>query len=137
MATVSISYEGHLHTECKHNQSQSIICTDAPTDNHGKGENFSPTDLVATAFATCTITIMGIKAENLGIDLKGTTLEVVKTMSADLPRRISKLEVEINLPSKIGQKERTILEKSAHTCPVHYSLAPEIEKLITFNWDSF
>ena len=133
MSTARVTYLGDLRTECEHLKSGNKYITDAPTDNHGKGEAFSPTDTVATGLANCMLTVMGIKANNLQIDLKGSTATVTKTMASN-PRRISKIEVVFNLPSFLEEKHKKILEKTASTCPVHYSLHPDIEKVVTFNW---
>ncbi|WP_081212081.1 OsmC family protein [Salegentibacter sediminis] len=133
--TSKVVYKGKLRTEAEHLQSGSRMITDAPTDNHGKGEAFSPTDTVATALATCMITMMGIKAEEMGLDLEGTQGEVTKTMAAN-PRRISKIEVKLDFPVVYSEKQTKILEHTARTCPVLQSLHPEIEKLITFNYPS-
>ena len=129
--TAKVTYLGSLRTEAEHLQSGTKIITDAPVDNHGKGESFSPTDTVATALATCMLTIMGIKAEAMGISIEGTTAEVTKAMAAE-PRRISKIEVVLSLPKKYEDKEMKILENAAKTCPVFYSLHPDIEKDIRF-----
>ena len=129
--TAKVTYLGSLRTEAEHLQSGTKIITDAPVDNHGKGESFSPTDTVATALATCMLTIMGIKAEAMGISIEGTTAEVTKAMAAE-PRRISKIEVVLSLPKKYEAKEMKILENAAKTCPVFYSLHPDIEKDIRF-----
>ncbi|MEO6348896.1 MAG: OsmC family protein [Aquaticitalea sp.] len=131
--TSKVTYLGDLRTECTHVQSGNTFITDAPVDNNGKGEAFSPTDVVATGLATCMITVMGIKARDLGVDMKGTTASVTKIMAAD-PRRISGIQVILNFPFSADQKTRTILERTANTCPVHYSLHPNIKKEITFNW---
>ncbi|MFV8224565.1 OsmC family protein [Christiangramia aquimixticola] len=129
--TSRVTYLGNLRTESEHLQSGSKVLTDAPVDNHGKGEAFSPTDTVANALATCMITIMGIKAEEMGVDLVGTSAEVQKTMASN-PRRISRVEVNIYFHNDHSEKERKILENAAKTCPVYYSLHPEIEKNIVF-----
>ena len=131
--TSKVTYLGSLRTEAEHLQSGNKIITDAPLDNKGKGEAFSPTDAVATALATCMLTIMGIKAEEHQIDLKGTTANVTKTMAAD-PRRISKIEVNVHLAKDYGEKVNKILENAARTCPVFHSLHPDIEKDISFNF---
>ena len=133
MSTARVTYLGDLRTECEHLKSGNKYITDAPTDNHGKGEAFSPTDTVATGLANCMLTVMGIKANDLQIDLKGSTATVTKTMASN-PRRISKIEVVFNLPSILEEKHKKILEKTANACPVHYSLHPDIEKVVTFNW---
>ncbi|WP_298899765.1 OsmC family protein [uncultured Psychroserpens sp.] len=131
--TSKVTYLGDLRTESTHLKSDNSFITDAPTDNNGKGEAFSPTDTVATGLASCMITVMGIKARDLGIDMAGTTAHVTKIMAAE-PRRISKIEVVLDFPFEADKKVRIILERTANTCPVHYSLHPDIEKDITFNW---
>lgn len=131
--TSKVIYQGDLRTECEHLQSGNKIITDAPLDNKGKGEAFSPTDIVATSLASCMLTIMGIKAEEMGIDLRGTFAEVTKTMAAN-PRRISKIEINFRFNSPFTEKETGILENAAKTCPVIYSLHPEIEKVISFSY---
>lgn len=134
MATISEKYLGDLRVECVHNASGTVIITDAPVDNQGKGEAFSPTDLCATALASCAMTIMGIYARSHDIDITGMTVEVVKTMSAS-PRRIGKLEVTFNMPEReYSDREKKALINAAHTCPVHLSLHPDIEQIFTFNW---
>ncbi|MAO47687.1 MAG: osmotically inducible protein OsmC [Aequorivita sp.] len=133
MSTAKVTYIGNLRTENEHLKSGSTFITDAPTDNNGKGEAFSPTDTVATGLANCMITVMGIKARDMQVNMDGTTALVTKTMAAD-PRRISKIEVVLNFPSGIDEKARKILENTGRTCPVLYSLHPDIEKVITFNW---
>lgn len=132
--TSKVTYLGDLRTECLDLQSGNIFVTDAPVDNNGKGEAFSPTDSVATGLASCMMTVMGIKARDMAIEMKGTTATVDKIMAAD-PRRISRIEVTFNLPFSVDEKSRTILERTANTCPVHYSLHPEIERVIIFNWE--
>ena len=129
--TAKVTYLGNLRTEAEHLQSGTKIITDAPVDNHGKGESFSPTDTVATALATCMLTIMGIKAEAMEISIEGATAQVTKTMASD-PRRISKIKVVLNLPQKFDDKVMKILENAARTCPVFHSLHPDIEKDIQF-----
>lgn len=131
--TSKVTYLGALRTESEHLQSNSKMITDAPVDNHGKGEAFSPTDTVANALATCMLTVMGIKAETLGVDMSGTTAEVTKTMASD-PRRISRIEVKIQFPGTYSEKEVRILERTAKSCPVSESLHPNIEKLISFSY---
>ncbi|MDP5062146.1 MAG: OsmC family protein [Maribacter sp.] len=132
--TSKVTYNGELRTECVHLKSNDSFVTDAPVDNNGLGQAFSPTDTVATGLASCMLTMMGIKANVLEVDLKGTTASVTKHMAAS-PRRISKIEVEVHLPKDISDKNRKILVHTANTCPVHYSLHPDIEKVITYNWD--
>jgi uncharacterized OsmC-like protein len=131
MSTSTVKYQGQLRTIAVHLQSNSEVITDAPIDNHGKGEAFSPTDLVATALASCMITIMGIKAEDMGVDLTGTQATIQKHMSVT-PRRISEIEVEINFNKNYDARSRKILEASALTCPVAQSLHQETKQSITF-----
>ena len=133
MSTAKVTYLGKLRTECEHLKSGATYITDAPIDNNGKGEAFSPTDTVATALASCMITMMGIKAEKLDISLNGTTAMVTKTMAAN-PRRISRIDIEITVTASLSEKSQKILENTANTCPVLYSLHPDIEKAIVFNW---
>jgi uncharacterized OsmC-like protein len=133
MSTAKVTYLGGLRTACEHLKSGSTFITDAPTDNHGKGEAFSPTDTVATGLANCMLTTMGIKARDLDVILDGATALVTKTM-ASTPRRISKIEVLMELPSGVSERSKKILENTANTCPVHYSLHPDIERVIVFNW---
>ncbi len=128
-----ITYLGNLRTESVHIQSGNQIITDAPIDNHGKGEAFSPTDMVTNAVGACAITIMGIKANELGIDLIGSTINVYKEMQSE-PRRIKKVTLHFHLLSNASKKERIILERVAMHCPVLLSLNEEIEKEIIFNW---
>lgn len=132
--TSKVTYNGELRTTCVHLASGNEFITDAPVDNNGLGRAFSPTDTVATGLASCMITVMGIKARDLGVELKGAEVEVTKHMASD-PRRIAKIEVVFHLPSSVSQKNRTILQRIGDTCPIHYSLHPDIEKVITYNWD--
>lgn len=131
--TSKVTYTGNLRTKSEHLRSGDSFITDAPVDNNGLGQAFSPTDTVATGLASCMITMMGIKANGLEVDLTDSTAEVTKHMAPN-PRRISKIEVILNLPSNISQKNRKILEHTANTCPVLYSLHPDIEKEISFHW---
>ena len=131
--TSKVIYQGHLRTECEHLKSGNTFITDAPTDNNGKGQAFSPTDTVATALASCMLTVMGIKARDMDVDLTGAEALVTKHMASD-PRRISRIEVVFNFGISPEDKVKTILERTANTCPVHYSLHPDIIKDITFNW---
>jgi len=133
MATSKITYQGELRTKCIHLQSGTEILTDAPTDNHGKGEAFSPTDLVATALGSCMVSIMAIKTRDLDLELKDSTLEVTKIMQAE-PRKIAKIVLVLNMSIETSDKNKTILERAAMTCPVLLSLHPDIEKEVTFNW---
>jgi len=131
--TSKVKYLGGLRTESVHLQSGSKMITDAPVDNHGKGEAFSPTDTVANALATCMLTVMGIKADSMGIDMNGASAEVTKTMASD-PRRISKIAVNISFPKSFDEKQTKILENTGKTCPVLQSLHPDIEKDISFTY---
>ena len=133
MTTSIIRYLGELRTSSMHLQSGTEILTDAPTDNHGKGEAFSPTDMIANSLGTCMISIMAIKSIDLDLELKGSTAEVTKIMQAE-PRKIARIEVILNMSVATSDKNKTILERSAMTCPVFLSLHPDIEKVITFNW---
>jgi uncharacterized OsmC-like protein len=131
--TSKITYLGDLRTSSIHLQSGSEIISDAPIDNNGKGEAFSPTDTVANALGSCMFTVMGIKAQDLNVDLSNSTAEITKIMAAD-PRRISEIHVVFNFSVAPDAKNKTILERTAMTCPVYYSLHPDIKKVITFNW---
>lgn len=131
--TSRVVYLGSLRTTSIHEKSGVEIISDAPVDNNGKGEAFSPTDTVANALASCMMTIMGIKAIDLQIDLEGSVAEVTKIMKAN-PRMISKIEILFNMNAKVDAKEKLILERVANTCPVFLSLHPDIEKDIIFNW---
>ena len=133
MATSKVTYLGDLRTSSVHIQSGNTIITDAPTDNHGKGEAFSPTDSVANALATCMLTVMGIKAKDLEVDFTGSTAEVTKIMGTD-PRRIVEIHVTFDMNLTADKKTRTVLERTALTCPVYFSLHPDIKKEISFNW---
>lgn len=135
MTTSKITYLGDLRTKSIHLQSGSELINDAPVDNHGKGEAFSPTDLVANSLATCMLTTMGIKADNMGISIVGSEAEVIKTMRSE-PRQISKIEVTLRMKGAgFDMKVKNILERTAMTCPVFLSLHPEIEKIVNFNWE--
>jgi len=125
--TSKVIYKGGLRTSCEHLRSGDVFLTDAPVDNNGKGEAFSPTDTVATGLASCILTMMGIKANGLEVDLSESAAKVTKHMSSD-PRRISKIVIDLDLPSNVPEKHRKILVHTANTCPVHYSLHPDIEK---------
>nr|WP_322624636.1 OsmC family protein [uncultured Flavobacterium sp.] len=133
MATSKVTYLGDLRTSSVHLQSGTEILSDAPVDNNGRGEAFSPTDTVANALASCMLTIMGIKARDMGVALEGTTAEVTKIMATE-PRRISGIKIVFDFKSDADEKSRTILERAAMTCPVYHSLHPDIVKDITFNW---
>ncbi len=133
MSTSKVTYLGNLRTQCEHLKSGNTYITDAPTDNNGKGEAFSPTDTVATGLANCMLTVMGIKARDMDVSLDGAVAEVTKIMAAN-PRRIARIEIHMDLPASVDRKSRKILENTANTCPVHHSLHPDIEKEIIFNW---
>src|ERR1700730_10864643 len=135
MVKVEIKYTGNLHCDATHGPSQSKMATDASTDNKGKGEAFSPTDLVATALGTCMSTTMGLKADTLGVDLKGMTVSVQKEMSKDAPRRIVGLPSEIHIPLPPDSPHREALEQAALNCPVHKSLPNEINRPTKFFWE--
>ena len=134
MNTASARYAGHLRTEATHNASGSIIQTDAPVDNHGRGEAFSPTDLVSTALGSCMMTVMGIVAERHQWDLVDSTFAVIKHMSTEAPRRIAQIDVTFTLPAALTPTERTLLERAAHTCPVGLSLHPDVRQNIVFEY---
>jgi uncharacterized OsmC-like protein len=134
MATSKVTYLGDLRTSSIHLQSGSVIITDAPIDNNGKGEAFSPTDTVANGLASCMFTVMAIKANDLGVDFSASTAEVTKIMASE-PRRISEIHVTFNMNLSVEEKIKTILERTAMTCPVFFSLHPDIKKKITFNWN--
>ena len=131
--TSKVIYKGALRTEATHIRSGNTIITDAPTDNKGKGEAFSPTDLVVTALASCMLTIMGIKADEMNINIKDTSAEVKKIMTAD-PRRIAQVIIVINIPISANEKIKNILEKAALTCPVDKSLSNSMIRDIKFIW---
>lgn len=135
MATSKVVYNGGLRTTSTHLQSGTEIITDAPVDNHGKGEAFSPTDLLATSLANCMLTIMGITARTHEIDMDNTTAEVTKVMATE-PRRVSEIHIHFDFPKKneYADKQKKILEHAALTCPVFYSLHPDIKKKISFGW---
>lgn len=136
MPTIRTTYVGDLRTEAIHLQSGTQILTDAPTDNNGRGEAFSPTDLVATALGSCMMTIMGIVARRDGIDLTGSTLDITKIMSAEGPRRIARIVVALTMqtPDVLSEEFRDKLERAARTCPVALSLHPDIEQVVQFEW---
>lgn len=134
MVEITATYEGQLHCVARHGPSGSALPTDAPKDNMGKGEAFSPTDLVATALGTCILTTMGIVAQRQGLDLTGSTVRVEKHMTTTGPRRIARLPVEIRVPRTFSEEDRQRLENAAHTCPVHKSLHADIEAPITITW---
>lgn len=132
MVKIDITYEGQLHCALTHEPSGAVINTDAPKDNMGRGESFSPTDLVASALGSCMLTVMGIVAARHQIDLKGTTVEVTKEMIADPVRRIGKVSLVFYMAPGIPQDKCSMLEAAAHSCPVHKSLHPDVQTPIQF-----
>lgn len=142
MATIHIDYLGELRTGCTHLQSGTQINTDAPTDNQGRGEAFSPTDLIANALGTCIITTMGIVARRDGIDLTGSELDVTKIMTSQPPRRIARIDIDLTLRANRqgssflpDEETRVRLEAIAHSCPVAISLHPDIEQAVSIRWE--
>jgi len=134
MATSRITYNGGLRTTSVHERSGNEIITDAPVDNKGKGEAFSPTDLLATSLGNCMLTIVGIAAEEHGFNIDGATCGITKIM-AENPRRVTEIVAELQFPSSgYSDKDKAIIERSAVTCPVFYSLHPDIKKTVTFNY---
>jgi uncharacterized OsmC-like protein len=131
--TSKIEYLGDLRTSAVHVQSGTTILSDAPIDNHGKGEAFSPTDLVANALGSCIMTIMAIKAKDLGLNIEGSTIDVTKIMQTE-PRRIGTIILELKMNARVSTKERLVLERVAMNCPVFHSLNPDIKKEISFSW---
>ena len=134
MVTISVAYEDDLHCRATHEPSGSTLTTDAPADNRGRGEDFSPTDLLATSVATCIVTVMGIAAADHGWEMGGTTARVEKHMVADPKRRIGRLEVDVHVAGDFGPEERAVLEAAAHGCPVCASLSPAVETNLRFHW---
>lgn len=134
MKTARIVYKGNLRTEATHLQSGNTIITDAPLDNSGKGEAFSPTDLLATSLGCCMLTIMGIVAGRNNINIDGTSIEITKIMVPE-PRRVGEIIVEFTMPkNNFSDKEKTLLEHAAHTCPVAKSLSTELKQTVIFNY---
>lgn len=134
MVAIALEYQGDLHCRAVHGPSGTEITTDAPKDNQGRGESFSPTDLVATALGSCMLTVMGIMARTLDLDIKGATATVEKEMATAPVRRIQRLAVNIHVPHAVSEENRLRLERAAHTCPVHKSLHPDVEAPISFTW---
>ena len=134
MKTSKIIYQGSLRTEATHLKSEKVIITDAPLDNNGKGEAFSPTDLLATSLGCCMLTIMGIVAGRSSINIDGTNIEITKVMEAN-PRRVGEIIVEFTMPkNNYSEKERELLEHAAYTCPVAKSLSSELKQTVIFNY---
>lgn len=134
MVRIDVRYEGGLRCRAVHGPSGEELSTDAPVDNQGRGESFSPTDLVATALATCMATIMGIVADRHGWNIEGTRMSVTKEMTSEAPRRIRRLEVLVESTAALDESARKALEKAAHTCPVRLSILPAIEVPVEFRW---
>ncbi len=135
--TSEVIYNGDLRTTCTHLKSQNHFETDAPTDNNGKGERFSPTDLMATSLAACMITVMGIKARTMSFDLNGIKIEVLKKMAAE-PRRVAGIDLKFNIPENlaaIDDKTKTILKNTGETCPVMKSIHPDLE--VSIDWGAW
>lgn len=135
MVSIEGRYLGGLRCEATHKPSGRTLTTDAPVDNMGKGETFSPTDLVATALGTCIVTIIAIVAERHGLDVTGATFRVEKHMAASPTRRIGRLPVTVRLPATLSAESRKLLEQAAHTCPVHKSLHPDVDASINFLYE--
>jgi uncharacterized OsmC-like protein len=135
MTTSEVIYVGDLSTEATHSRSQSKINTDAPVDNNGLGRTFSPTDLLATSLASCMLTIMGIRANESSLDIKGTRARLLKVMASD-PRRVSEIEVEITVVDRgLSAAQKTVLEYAAKTCPVAQSLSNELKQTVSFRYE--
>jgi len=131
MVKMTVEYQGSLRTQISHHPSSSSLTTDAPVDNMGKGEAFSPTDLLAGSLGACMVTIMGIKADSLGINIDGTGVSVKKHMSTDLPRRVGEIDINIDIPHKLSDKELLSIKNSAVNCPVAKSIHPDL--IVNFN----
>lgn len=134
MVEISIKYLGDLRCEARHEPSGTVITTDAPVDNEGRGESFSPTDLAATSLGACMLTIMGIAARKQGVYLGDTQVKVLKEMTPKPPRRIAKLTVFFTIPLPASHEKRAMLEEAARNCPVHLSLDPGVEQEMRFDW---
>src|ERR1700685_2475564 len=134
MVNIQIEYQGELHCKATHGPSCAELNTDAPKDNQGRGESFSPTDLVATALGSCMLTVMGMMARTLDLDITGTTATVEKEMTTTQPRRIASLAVKIDVPHSLSPENKQKLERPAPTCPVHKSLHPDVHTPIEFIW---
>jgi len=136
MVSIDIEYQGQLHCQATHGPSGCTLTTDAPVDNKGRGESFSPTDLLATALASCMATIMGIQADTLGIDISGMKIQVEKIMAGEGLRRVAKLPVTITMPIPHDDKTATVMARAASHCPVHHSIHPDIEVPIEWVWSA-
>jgi putative redox protein len=134
MVEIKISYEGDLHCSATHGPSGNTLVTDAPLDNNGLGQAFSPTDLLATALGTCMATVIGILAKRKEISVEGMQVTVRKHMSEDFPRRVKSLELDLDIPLPASHPHRTLLEGAATGCPVHQSIHPDIEVVMNWRW---
>jgi putative redox protein len=134
MTSVTIEYQGDLHCKAVHELSGTVLTTDAPRDNHGKGESFSPSDLVATALGSCILSVMGLKARMLNVDISGATAAVDKEMANAPARKIKKIAVKVRMPRQLSTEHRQALEAAAYTCPVHKSMHPDVEMPIEIVW---
>ena len=134
MVTIQLEYEGDLHSKAVHGPSGTELNTDAPTDNQGRGESFSPTDLTATSLGSCILTTMGIMARTLNLDMAGATAVVEKEMTSEGPRKIRRLTVRVKMPKALSADDQLKLERAAQTCPVARSLHPDVEQVIEFTW---
>ncbi len=134
MVRIDVLYEGDLHTQCEHGPSGAVLATDAPVDNQGRGESFSPTDLAATALASCMLTVMGIVAKQHGWKLDGSKGRVEKGMVAEPARRIGRLGIHLTMTPGVPVDARPVLERAAHSCPVRQSIHPDIEVDVEFDW---
>jgi putative redox protein len=136
MVQIEVAYLGQLRCTATHGPSKMEVTTDAPVDNKGRGEAFSPTDLVATALGTCMLTLMGIRAQERAYPLEGARLQVTKHMTQAAPRRISTLEVKVSVPTgpRLSEEDRRVLEHAAHTCPVRLSILEAINVPVSFDW---
>ena len=135
MVTINIEYQGSLRNQMTHQPSGQVVTTDAPLDNKGKGEAFSPTDLLASSLGACMITIMGIKADNLGISIDDTNVVVTKHMSDNLPRRVAQIDIDINIPHKLSDKHMNSLRRAAVTCPVAESIHPDLKIELNISYE--
>jgi putative redox protein len=135
MVEIKLTYEGDLHCSATHLPSGNTLVTDAPLDNNGRGQAFSPTDLVATALGSCMATVIGIVARRKELPVEGMTVNVRKIMSEDLPRRIHRLELDLRIPLPATHPDRKLLESAANGCPVHHSIHPDIEVVMNWFWE--
>ena len=134
MVEIKLTYEGDLHCSATHTPSGNVLVTDAPVDNNGRGQAFSPTDLLATALGTCMATVVGIVAKRKEIAVEGMAVTVRKFMSEDQPRRVIRLELDLAMPLPGSHPDRKLLESAARGCPVHHSIHPDIEVVMNWLW---